>query len=218
MLSMCATCGLSQVYTNGVFVKEGKTTEVEKKVYQFIPTSKSEVLYFSNELIIEVYTNSDFSINSFFQEVYDINSTPHRAKFGTSTLAATLMNGTVMLTYPGTDSNSTCVISTPMNDIELNKGTFYINVTENKVLLVVLDGSAKSHSDRNKVIVVPTGYAVIAVPTDRGILEDKISFDTGKAKQDIIDKFTTASKNITNLKGTIMFAIVGGKVLGITIQ
>ena len=218
MLSLCATCGLSQIYTNGVFVKEGKTTEVEKKVYQFIPTNKSEVLYFSNELIAEVYTNSDFSINSFFQEVYDINSTPHKAKFGSSTLATTLMNGTVMFTYSSTDSNSTCVVSTPMTDVELNKGTFYFNVTENKVLLVVLDGTAKSHSDKNKIITVPTGYAVIAVPTDRGILEAKISFDTGKAKQDIIDKFTAASKNITNFKGTIMFAIVNGKSIGIIIN
>lgn len=218
ILSMFVTCGMSQVYTNGVFVDNGKTIEVEKKIYQFTPTVKSETLYFSNELIAEIYTNSDFSINSFSQEVYDVSSPPHKAKFGASSLSATLMNGTVVFTYSGTNDNSSCVISTPMTDLELNKGTFYFNVSENKVLVLAIDGSFKSHGDKNKIIDVPTGYAVIAVPTDRGILEAKISFETGKAKQDIIDKFNVASKNIINLKGTIMFATINGKLVGIVIN
>jgi hypothetical protein len=215
MLSMFVTCGLSQVYTNGVFVDNGKTTEIEKKVYQFTPTGKSETLYFSNELIAEIYTNSDFSINGFFQEVYDINSTPHRARFGASSLSATLMNGTAVFTYSGTNDNSSCVISTPMTDIELHKGTFYFKVSENKVLVFVLEGSLKSHGDKGKGSDVSAGYAVIAVPNDIGILEAKISLGAEKVKQAIVDKLTTESKNITSQKGTIMFAIVNGKVLGI---
>lgn len=216
MLSMFVTCGLSQVYTNGVFVDKGKTVEVEKKVYQFTPTNKSETLYFSNDLIAEIYTNSDFSINSFFQEVYDINTPPHRAKFGVSSLSAALMNGTAVFTYSGTtNDNSSCVISTPMVDIELYKGTFYFKVSENKVLVFVLEGSLKSHGDKGRETLVNAGYAVIAVPNDIGILEAKISLGAEKVKQAIVDKLTTESKNITNLKGTIMFAIVNGKVLGI---
>lgn len=218
MLSMFVTCGLSQVYTNGVFVKNGKTTEVERKVYQFTPTNSSDVLYFSNDLIAEIYTNSDFSINSFFQEVYDVNSPPHKAKFGASSLSATLLNGTAVFTYSGTNDNSSCVISTPMTDIELGKGTFYFKVSENKVLVFVLEGSLKSHGDKGKGGVVNAGYAVIAVPNDIGILEAKISLGSEKVRQAIIDKLTTESRNITSLKGTIMFATIGGKLVGILIN
>lgn len=218
MLSMIVTCGLSQTYTNGVFVKNGKTTEIEKKVYQFTPTNTSEILYFSNELIAEIYTNSDFTINSFFQEVYDMNSTPHKAKFGASSLSVTLMNGTAVFSYSGTDSNSSCVISTPLTDLELDKGTFYFKVSEGKVFVFVLDGSLKSHGDKGKGGVVTAGYAVIAVPNDIGILEAKISLGYEKVRQAIIDKLTAESKNITNLKGTIMFATIGGKLIGIVIN
>lgn len=218
MLSMFVTCGLSQTYTNGVFVKDGKTTEIEKKIYQFTPTNKSDTLYFSNELIAEIYTNSDFTINSFFQEVYDINTPPHKAKFGASSLSATLMNGTAVFTYSGTNDNSSCVVSTPMTDLELNKGTFFFTVNDKNVLVVVLDGSLKYHGDKNKEGNVTVGNAVIAVPNERGILEAKISLSAEKVKQTAIDKLTTESKNITNLRGTIMFAIVNGKVLGITTQ
>ena len=207
-----------QVSTNGVFVKNGKTIEVERKVYQFTPTSSPETLYFSNELIAEIYTNSDFSINGFFQEVYDLNSLPHRAKFGASSLSATLMNGTAVFTYSGTNDNSSCVISTPMVDIELHKGTFYFKVSENKVLVFVLEGSLKSHGDKGRETLVNTGYAVIAVPNDIGILEAKISLGAEKVKQAIVDKLTTESKNITNLKGTIMFAIINEKLVGIVIN
>lgn len=219
MLSVFVTCGISQVYTNGSFVNNGKTVEVEKKVYQFTPINSSETLYFSNELIAEIYTNSDFSINSFFQEVYDINSTPHKAKFGASSLSATLMNGTAVFTYSGTtNDNSSCVISTPMTDLELNKGTFFFTVNEKNVLVVVLDGSLKYHGDKNKEGDVTVGNAVIAVPNERGILEAKISLSAEKVKQTAIDKLTIESKNITNLRGTIMFAIINGKLVGIFIN
>ena len=218
MLSMFVTCGLSQVYTNGAFVKNGKTIEVERKMYQFTPTNSPETLYFSNELIAEIYTNSDFSINSFFQEIYDLNTPPHKAKFGASSLSATLLNGTAVFTYSTTNDNSSCVISTPMTDIELGNGTFYFKVSENKVLVFVLDGSLKSHGDKGKGGVVNTGYAVIAVPNDVGILEAKISLGSEKVRQSIIDKLSTESKNITNLKGTVMFAIINGKLVGIVIN
>ena len=208
-----------QVSTNGVFVDNGKTIEVEKKVYQFTPTNKSEMLYFSNELIAEIFTNINFLINGFFQEVYDVDSPPHRAKFGASSLSVTLMDGTAVFTYSGTtNDNSSCVISTPMVDIELYKGTFYFKVSENKVLVFVLEGSLKSHGDKGRETLVNTGYAVIAVPNDIGILEAKISLGSEKVRQSIIDKLSTESKNITNLKGTIMFAIINGKLIGIVIN
>lgn len=219
MLSLSVVCGFAQSYTNGVFVKDGKTIEIERKVYQFTPTNAPETLYFSNDLIARVNTNSDFSVNSFFQEVYDINSTPKKAKFGNSNLAASLMNGSAIFVYSGGDSNnSSCVISTPMTDLELYKGTFYFKVSEGKVLVFVLDGSLKSHGDKNRENVVTAGYAVIAVPNDIGILEAKISLGAEKVRQAIIDKLNTEAKDVINLKGTTLFATINGKVVGIVIN
>ena len=217
MLSLLTTCGFSQTYTNGVFVKDGKTVEVEKKVYQFMPTNSPEELYFSNDLLVKVGTNSDFLVNSFFQEVYDIKSDPKKTKFGNANFAASLMNGSAIVVYGGGDSNnSSCVISTPMTDLELYKGTFYFKVSENKVLVFVLNGSLKSHADKGRENVVTVGYAVIAVPNDIGLLEAKISLGAEKVRPVIIDKLNTEVKDIG--KNKIVFATVNGKVIGILID
>ena len=61
-----------QTYTNGVYVENGESFEVNNKIHEITPTNSSETLYFSNELIAKVYTNSDFTINSFSQEVLNI--------------------------------------------------------------------------------------------------------------------------------------------------
>jgi len=210
---------LGQTYMNGVYVKNGKTVEVDKKVHQFTPTNSSDVLYFSNELIVKVYTNSDFMVNSLFQDVLNKKTTPEKAKLGVHNFAGSLMNGTAVVTYSGGDSNnSSCIISTPMTDLELYKGTFYIKVNESRVLVFVLEGALKSHGDRNRENVVTAGYAVVAVPNDIGILEAKISLGSEKVKQVIIDKLFAEAKEVINLKGTIMFARIDGKLLGILID
>lgn len=214
---LAVTCVFGQTYTNGVFVKDGKTTEVAKQVLQFTPTNAPEVFHFSNELIAKIHTNSDFTINSFGQEVYEPNSTPRKAKFGGANLAATLMNGTATFVYAGSDSNSSCVISTPMSDIELHKGTFYFRVDDNKVLVFVLEGSMTAHSDK-KENTVTAGYALIAVPNDVGILEAKISIGAEKAKQTIIDKLLSDSQDVIKRRDGILFATVNGKVLGILLD
>lgn len=214
---LAATCCFGQTYTNGVFVKDGKTVEVGKQVLQFTPTNAPEVFHFSNELIAKIHTNSDFTINNFGQEVYDVNATPRKARFGSGNLAATLMNGTATMVYSGTNDNSSCVISTPMADIELHKGVFYFRVDGNKVLIFVLEGSMTAHSDK-KENTVTAGYALIAVPNDIGILEAKISIGAEKAKQTIIDKLLSDSQDVIKRQGSILFAVVNGKVLGVLLD
>lgn len=219
MLSLCATTTFSQIFTNGVFVKDGKTFEVDKKVYQFTPTNLSDVLYFSNELIVKVYTNGNFMINSFYQEVLNKHTTPEKAKVGAHNFVASMIDGTAVVVYSGGESNvSSCIISTPMTDLELYKGTFYIKVSEDNVLVFVLDGSLKSHADKKRENVVTQGYAVIAGSDSRGIFEAKVSLGSEKVKTSVIDKLLVESKDVINLKGSILFAKVDGKLIGIVIN
>lgn len=209
---------LSQTYTNGVYVQNGKSFEVDKKVHQVITTNKSEVLYFSNELIAKINTNSDFMVNTLFQEVLNKNVTPEKVKFGAHNFAATVMNGTTTIVYSGGDSNtSSCIISTPMVDVELSKGVFYFEVTEKKVIIAILEGSLKYYNGK-KENPLTVGQAVIAEPSDVGILENKVSVSPGKVNAEAMKKLTASSKEITNLKGTILFARIDGKLIGILID
>ena len=105
-----------------------------------------------------------------------------------------------------------------MTDLELHKGTFYFKVSDNKVLVFVLDGSLTSHGDKKTENVVTAGYAVIAVPNDIGILEAKISLGAEKVKQLIIERLLNESRDIINLKGSILFSTIGGKTVGIVLN
>jgi len=210
----------ANVFTNGVYVEYGKTVEIDKAIHEFTPTNKPDILYFSNDLIVKVNTNSDFMVNSFFQEVLNTNSTPEKLKSTTHNFAATLNKGTTIVTYAGGDENSSCTISTPFTDHELSKGTFYFQVTDNKVIVFTIDGSLKSSSGNSRsVTTTPIGYAAIAVQNDSGgILDSKVSFYTDKVKQTVIDKLTVESKDVTNLKNSVMFIRIDGKTTGVVIN
>ena len=215
MFTVLTTVGFSQTPTNGVYIRGGNTFEVDKKVHEVIPINTPEVLHFSNDLIIKVYTNTTFSISSFFQEVFDVDKPPHTAKFGMSSFAGSIMNGSMAVVYSGTND---CVISTPMSDLELYKGTFYFKVTDGKVIVFVLDGSMKAHGEKKKENVVTSGYALLAIPNDIGILEDKISLGAEKVRADTIKKLTDDVQDVTNSKGKFLFITINGKTVGVDIN
>jgi len=210
----------SEVYTNGVYCEKGKTVEIDKSIHEITPTNASSVLYFSNELIVKVNTNTDFTVNTFFQNILNTNSTPEKLKPSTHNFVGTLNKGTIIVTYNGGDENSSCVISTPFTDHELSKGTFYFQVIDNKVIVFTIDGSLKSSSNNSRsTSTTPTGYAVIAIQNDNnGILDSKVSFYTDKVKQSVINNLTVESKEVTNLKNSIMFIRIDGKTVGVVIN
>lgn len=203
-----------QIFTNGVYVSNGKTFEVDKKEHRFTLGT----VYFSNDLIVKVSTNSDFTINSFFQEVFDIDKTAHKARFGNNSFSATLMKGSIVVVYSGTNENDSCAISTPLTDVELFKGTFFFSVTDTSVVVFVLDGSLKAHGDKKKEVIVKAGSAISAVGNDRGIFEDKVSLEPKVIRMDALKKLSEEALTVVQLKGTFLFIIIDGKIVGVNVK
>jgi hypothetical protein len=166
--------------------------------------------------VAKIDTNTEMTINSFFQEVFQTLS-PTKAKFGSHSMAATIMNGTATLVYSGAEANSSCVVSTALTDLELSNGTFYLKVSENKILVVAIDGSLKAHSGK-KEFKVEKGYALIATPNDLGILEDKISLSVEKVRIETLTKLGEDAKKTEMVKGSLLWANIDGKVIGITLK
>lgn len=213
LASFLALTSLGQIATNGVYVVDGKTTEVEKKVYAFTPTNAPVVAHFSNGLIGKLQPGVDFTINSFFQDVLTTNDY-HKATFGASSLATTLLSGNAIFQYAG-DTNSSCVISTPLVDIELNAGLFYFEVSDQKVVVAVLDGSLKYY-DNKKEVVVNTNKAVIAKPNTVGILEGKVEISAdGRVQVGAASKLRQEAKDLT--RDNVVFVRINGKTMGITL-
>ena len=207
----------TDIYTNGVYCEQGKTVEIDKSVHEITPINKPEILYFSNDLIVKVATNSDFMVNSFFQTVLNTNSTPEKLKSSTHNFAATLNKGTVIVTYNGGDENSSCTISTPFTDHELSKGTFYFQVDESKVIVFTMDGSLKSSGGRTTATSVG-GYYIVARPNDVGMLDAKVFLNSDKTPKDTESKLDSESQGVINLKNSVMFIRMSGKTTGVVIN
>ena len=214
LTSFLSIAAFGQIATNGVFVAEGKTIEVSNDIYT---VNKPAVVLFSNGLISKVETNSELQINSFFQDVNNTNKNPERAKFGQSTLAATLTDGSAFFVYPETDTNCSVVVSTPFADIELHKGAFYFVVNTNNAVCLVIDGTFTAHGEKKQEKKLEAGSALVVAPTPQGIFDTKFSFSSMAIYDSTMAKYKTTIKDLSTNANSIIFIRIDGKTVGVTL-
>lgn len=213
--ALLPVCSLGQISTNGVYVQDGITTEIGKKVYEVSPTNKPTLLYFSNELIVRVNTNSDFMVNSFFQDVENTDTFPQVAKFGLSSLNVTLTKGNALFKYTGlSNTNSSCVVSTPHLDLELQTGLFYIEASDNKVVVAILDGSLKSYNGKKETFN-NKGQAIVAEPNDIGILEGKIKVSVVGVRPEAMKRLNDDALYLRYYENSLFFIRMNGQTIGV---
>ena len=211
--------GLSQTNVNGVYVQNGKTIEIDTKsshAYSVNTSNTPIALYFSNGLATEVDTNSEFSIDEFVQGIYNTNSYPEKVKAGESSLTVSLNNGISYFVYPEENTNAECIVSTPLVDVQLHKGSFYIVVTENNILVITVDGSCDVGSKKDKKQIT-TGNALLAIPNNIGILDSKISLNPQKMKPEVLNKLSTTIKQLSNIQNHVIFVRIDGKIIGVSL-
>lgn len=217
LMSFLGIAAFGQTSTNGVYISKGVTTEVGTEIYSITPTNAPVVVQFSNGLISKVETNSDFQINSFFQDVENTSKNPERAKFGQSSLAVTLMNGSAFFVYPEVDTNSSCVVSTPYADIELHRGSFYFIINNNNALCLAVDGSFIAHGEKKQEKKIEAGNALVVAPTPQGIFDTKFSFSSMYIFDSMSAKYRVTAKEITNSANSILFIRINGKTVGVSL-
>lgn len=197
----------------------GRTYEIGKEAY-YVGTNDDVTLYFANGLVGKINKGAEFSISSFLQEIPNINNEPSKMQFGSHLLSATLMNGDAYFSFGGGNELSSCVISTPLVDVELQKGKFYFRVEEGGVMVFVLEGKAVAHGERGKKEECESGRVIVAAPIRfkmKGV-DDKIFLNTKKSKaeeaRNLLAEASTLDKDITNFT----FCVVNGKVVAINIR
>lgn len=238
---VCKTT-FAQVYTNGAFsvldgtanyqlvgggkgnlihkFEKGKTYSVGKEQYDIISTNNDTTLLFCNGLATKLSTNSELIINSFGQEIENLDDIPRKARFANQVLTLSLMSGESLFVYDISDvssTNASCVVSTPFMDVELSKGKFYFNVTEKSVVVFVLEGGAKAYGERKKQVITTTGYAIVSYINEVGILEAKYSLESQKTKPEKVKEFLARTKALDIVNDTI-FVNVDGKLLGVSLK
>jgi hypothetical protein len=214
LMSFLGITALGQTSTNGVFTIEGKTTEVANNIYT---VNKPAVVLFSDGLISKVETNSELQVNSFFQDVENTSNNPEKAKFGQSTLALTLSEGSAYFVYPEADTNSSVVVSTPFADVELHKGSFYFVVSSNNVLCLVINGSINAYGEKKDQKKVEAGNALVVIPTTQGILDTKFSLSTQFIYPATLERYKTTIKDLSKFSDSVLFIRINGKTVGVSL-
>lgn len=201
------------------FVK-GKTYTFNKTSYAVVTTNDAVTLRFSNGLIANIRTNSNFTINDFQQELLNPTGEPSKAKFGSHVLTTTLLDGEGVFVFDGGDSNSMASVSTPLVDIELLKGKFRFQCSEKGVVVYVLEGSLRYHGERGRNDVVEAGKAVVAAPIQfqTKMIDDKVFLNTKKIKTDEHARLLNDAKSVESSTPQVVFAVVNGALLGVNID
>ena len=129
-----------------------------------------------------------------------------------------LMNGSAYFVYPEDDTNSSMIVSTPLADIELHKGSYYFVVNEKNILVLVIDGTATAYGDKKDTKTVNAGNALIVMPNEVGILDSKISLSMQFIHEPVLNKLKSVVKEISNLKNETLFIRINGKTIGVLIN
>jgi len=186
--------------------------------YSIITTNDTVTLRFSNGLNVKVETNSNFSAYELKQEM-TIPSQPGIPKLGSHVFTTALQDGEAVFVFDGTDSNSMCSVSTSLCDFELLKGKFYFQCSEKSVIVFVLEGSLKYHSEHNRTGVVEAGKALAVVPVQHQMkgLDDKVFINSVKVKP---DQLATLLADATSVDKSpkVLFVVVNGELIGINLD
>jgi hypothetical protein len=200
-------------------LSSGTTYVVGEALVEFEVTNQTG-FYFSDGTTIVAESASEFSINSFDQEVLNLESTPTRAEFGTHTLNIMLSKGEFSVICSNTDTNSSTMISTPYSAYQLNAGKYYFRVNDKSAVAYVLDGNMQVHDDRDVITPADKGKISVAIQfinplSGKG---DKILSITKTATADEVAHLSPPILLADTKADNVQFFIVGHRVIGIKVK
>lgn len=213
----CHVISQNGIITTNQYVG-GKTYTVGNTMVELL-VSNQTTFYFSGGPMIEVGTNSIFSITIFDQEVKNLDVTPRRAEFGSHNLSLTLDKGEFSIIYPNFDVNSLLTINTPFISYELNGGKYFIRLSDKSVVVYVIEGTMQVTGDK-QTDKFGRGKLAMAVPfvdPSSGV-EDKIVTSIKSLKQEETNRFTSPVSNANKKWGNSQFFVIDGRIIGVWIK
>jgi hypothetical protein len=195
------------------------TFEVTTKTNEFID------LYFVNGNVIKVLENSEFRVD--LMNVTLKNKQPYPSKIDVESynLNLALMEGEGYFDITKSE-NDQCILQTPLVNLELSKGKFYIQTTKNSVMAYIMEGSLGVYDNvTNKKEEIQSGNAVLIRPSPKlspkqlELFADKMTTVIKKAKPEI---FKVHLETINQLKeaciAQLLLVQINDKIIGVKIK
>lgn len=210
--------------TNGL--EQYKTYEIDVNTFE-INTKPNETvgLYFVNGNIVKVSENSEFRVDLMNVTLKNKTTYPSKVDVETYNLNMALMEGEGWFDVK-TSGNDQCLLQTPLVNLGLDTGKFYIQTTKNSVMVYIIEGSLGVYDNvTNKKEEIQSGNAVLIRPSPKlspkqlELFADKMTTVIKKAKP---ETFKVHLETINQLKeactAELMLVQIDNKIIGVKIK
>lgn len=212
---------ISEQYTT-VTWKIGHTYEVNNLLGLYSNTNQS-ILYFSNELIAKVDTNTTLNIVQFDQEVKNLTAPPQELKAGKHSLILNLVSGELVInsTKPPVAESST-IVSTPFGDVEItDASTVLLNVDSERLLVYSYSGTVSVYANRGSPSIVERSRSLTVFPNRFPMRGDTRKYQLSKKQptgDDLVNLNSRIPKYDHPIRSEVLFAQINRKLVGINLR
>lgn len=237
---LCGSVMCEDFLTGGTFVKSatdgsqinfvGQTTsETAKMVVGRTYSSEMDMLeittagtqtidlQLSTGTLVRVHPSSEFRVDAFNQMVKNSDAEPELVVSADYILNLALMNGEAFIITPKYSSpNTMCVLQTPLANLELNGGKYFVKASQKFVICYVVEGSVgvfNPKTNKKDVIETPQMAFIVPFPGEIGVMVTSKGIDSGELLKQI-----NTLKEIDSSKDSVIFAVIDKKIVGIKVK
>lgn len=202
-------------------LKTGLTYEVNQSS-AFTPVTNTSILYFSNELIVHVGTNTTYNVVTFDQQLFRLFSPPAKLKSGKYSLILSLTSGEMILNSTIPQYESSTIVNTPFGDVEINTtSTVLIKVDSEQLLVYCYTGRVSVYANRGNPEIVEKQKQLTSKSNKFPMRGDNRKYQVGKKQPDreeLVLLNERLPKQDIDVRGDVMFAVINKKLVGINIH
>jgi len=195
----------------------GKTYRIDADVMEFqTKTSEEITLAFSTGLQLRISPNSTFSIDSFNQLVTNDESQPSKLQVEYSVASLSLMDGEIELICPKVDTNSQCILQTPLVNVNVAEGRLVVKSNPKWVMLNAIEGKVTVVDSKNKKTFIDKGQMglIIQYPGKN----DQIMVTQKDISPDELDKMAVSLNGLAKSQNDVLFIVIDKKVVGVRLK
>jgi len=195
----------------------GKTYHLETDVMEFRTKANEEVaLSFSTGLQLKINPSSTFSVDAFNQLVKNNESQPATLQGEYSVTALSLMDGEVELIAPKFDTNSQCILQTPLVNVNVAEGRLVVKANPKWVMLNAIEGGVTVVDSKNNKTFIDKGQMglIIQYPGKN----DQIMVTQKAISPEELYKMTASLNKLALNSKDILFIVFDKKVVGVRLK
>lgn len=210
--------------TNGL--EQFKTYEIDVNTFEITTKTNETVdLYFVNGNVVKVSENSEFRIDLMNVTLKNPKPYPSKVEVESYSLNLALMEGEGWFDIKKSE-NDQCLLQTPLVNLGLDTGKFYIQTTKNSIMVYIIEGTLGVYDNvNNKKEDIQSGNAVLIRPSPKlspkqlELFADKMTTVIKKVKP---ETFKVHLETINQLKEActteLMLVQINNKITGVKIK